>query len=361
MGNRGIVIAIDGPAGSGKSTTARCVANRLGYLYLDTGAMYRALGWTLIRMGLSPDDAAAAAGTAAAVDFDFRLEDGGQRVLIDGEDVTGEIRSADVSDAASRVAVHPEVRKILVARQQELGLEGGIVLEGRDTGTAVFPQAELKIFLVADVAERARRRQRELLDGGVTTDLDELKGTDPRTRHARPGHPEAIGTLAGDRCNHGGYHRHEYQSAGNPCGGTCPRARNTGRMIHGSTMRTDIYTGRRGNNLYRFIWALGAGACSCMFRLRVAGCHFVPRSGGVILASNHASFADPVFIGVAACRGTFVCYQAGSISRSDSRVADSEAECTANRPVSWRPGCVAEYRRVSESRRRDVSFAGGDA
>ena len=184
MGNRGIVIAIDGPAGSGKSTTARCVANRLGYLYLDTGAMYRALGWALIRIGLSPDDAAAAAETAAAVDFGFRLEDGGQRVLIDGEDVTAEIRSADVSDAASRVAVHPEVRKILVARQQELGLEGGIVLEGRDTGTAVFPDAELKIFLVADVAERARRRQRELLDGGVTTDLVELKGQ-IRERDAR--------------------------------------------------------------------------------------------------------------------------------------------------------------------------------
>ena len=184
MGKRGIVIAIDGPAGSGKSTTARCVASRLGYLYLDTGAMYRALGWALIRRDLSPDDEAAAAGTAAALAFDFRLEDGSQRVLVDGEDVTGEIRSADVSDAASRVAVHAAVRKILVARQQELGREGGIVLEGRDTGTAVFPEAELKIFLVADVVERARRRHRELLDCGVTTDLVELMGQ-IRERDAR--------------------------------------------------------------------------------------------------------------------------------------------------------------------------------
>lgn len=184
MGKRGIVIAIDGPAGSGKSTTARCVANRLGYLYLDTGAMYRALGWALIRRGLSPDDEAAAAGTAAALAFEFRREDGGQRVLIDGEDVTGEIRSANVSDAASRVAVHAAVRKILVARQRELGREGGIVLEGRDTGTAVFPHAELKIFLVADVAERARRRHRELLDCGVRTDLVELMGQ-IRERDAR--------------------------------------------------------------------------------------------------------------------------------------------------------------------------------
>ncbi len=174
MRKRGIVIAIDGPAGSGKSTTARCVAGRLGYLYLDTGAMYRALGWSMIRKGLSPDDESAAAGTAAALEFDFRLDESGQRILINGEDVTGEIRSTDVSDAASRVAVHAAVRKILVARQQELGQEGGIVLEGRDTGTAVFPEAELKIFLVADVAERARRRHRELLNCGVAAELDEL-------------------------------------------------------------------------------------------------------------------------------------------------------------------------------------------
>ena len=184
MGKRGIVIAIDGPAGSGKSTTARRVAGRLGYLYLDTGAMYRAVGWSLIRRGLSPDDEAAACANAAALAFDFRLEDGAQRVLVNGEDVTGKIRSPDVSDAASRVAVHPEVREILVARQQELGLEGGIVLEGRDTGTAVFPEAELKIFLVAEVAERARRRRRELLNCGVSANLSELAGQ-IRERDAR--------------------------------------------------------------------------------------------------------------------------------------------------------------------------------
>jgi cytidylate kinase len=174
MGKRGIVIAIDGPAGSGKSTTARCVANTLAYLYLDTGAMYRALGWALIRKGVRPDDAAAATETAATLEFEFRLEDGCQRVLINGEDVTGRIRTPEVADAASRVAVHPAVRKILVARQQEMGADGGIVLEGRDTGTAVFPGADLKVFLVADVAERARRQQRALLDRGDRTHLDVL-------------------------------------------------------------------------------------------------------------------------------------------------------------------------------------------
>ncbi len=174
MGKRGIIIAIDGPAGSGKSTTAHGVANRLGYLYLDTGAMYRALGLTLIRKGTSPDDAAASSDTADASTFNFRLEDGGQRVLIDEEDVTGMIRTPEVADAASRVAVHTAVRETLVARQQEMAADGGIVLEGRDTGTAIFPGADLKVFLVADVAERARRQQRALRDRGVKTHLGEL-------------------------------------------------------------------------------------------------------------------------------------------------------------------------------------------
>ena len=136
--------------------------------------MYRALGWTLICKGVSPDDATASSETAASLKFDFRLEDGGQRVLIDGEDVTGRIRTPEVADAASRVAVHTAVREILVARQKEMGADGGIVLEGRDTGTAVFPGADLKVFLVADVAERALRQQRALLDRGERTPLDVL-------------------------------------------------------------------------------------------------------------------------------------------------------------------------------------------
>ena len=176
MRKRGIVIAIDGPAGSGKSTTAREVARRLGYLYLDTGAMYRASGLGLLRTGVSPDDAEASARLARMQRIDLRSGDDGQRTFLDGEDVSVAIRASEVSDAASRVAVHPDVREAMVARQREIGRDGGIVLEGRDTGTAVFPDAELKVFLVADVAERARRRQQELARRGEAVDLDLLIG-----------------------------------------------------------------------------------------------------------------------------------------------------------------------------------------
>ena len=169
--SRRIVVAIDGPAGSGKSTTAREVASRLGYLYLDTGAMYRALGLSLLRSGRNPDDERQASACAREMEIKFDVGEGSQRILVDGEDVTDLIRTPEVSDAASRVAVHPQVREVLISLQQAMGTKGGIVLEGRDTGTVVFPKAELKVFLVADVDERARRRRDEMLARGEDADL----------------------------------------------------------------------------------------------------------------------------------------------------------------------------------------------
>ena len=173
MGRR-IVVAIDGPAGSGKSTTAKEVANHLGYLYLDTGAMYRALGLGVLRAGADPDDETQAGSRAEEEDIDFTLLEGHQRILLGGEDVTDLIRTPCVSDAASRVAVHPRVRQSLIASQRSMGRNGGIVLEGRDTGTVVFPNAELKVFLVADVEERARRRRDEMVAKGEQADLCDL-------------------------------------------------------------------------------------------------------------------------------------------------------------------------------------------
>jgi cytidylate kinase len=184
MGTRGIVVAIDGPAGSGKSSTARAAAARLGYVYLDTGAMYRALALAVRRSGSDPDDPEATARLAARIPVEFHSDGPDQRVLLHGEDVTDAIRTPEVSDAASRVAAHPEVRAVLVARQREIGAEGGIVLEGRDTGTAIFPDAELKVFLSADVTERARRRQLELSQRGEQVSLDHLEAQ-IRARDAR--------------------------------------------------------------------------------------------------------------------------------------------------------------------------------
>jgi cytidylate kinase len=167
------VVAIDGPSGAGKSTAGRALAARLGYTYVDTGAMYRALALKALRAGLSPEvegPLVELARGAAIV-----LEDGGKRVRLDGVDVTSEIRAREVTAAASRLSRHPGVRRDMVGRQRRLGGEGGVVLDGRDIGTAVFPDAEVKFFLDADPARRAKRRQAELRASGTEVPLEELE------------------------------------------------------------------------------------------------------------------------------------------------------------------------------------------
>src|SRR6202040_4080379 len=158
---KNLIIAIDGPVGSGKSTLARRVAELLGYVYVDTGAMYRALALKALRHKISPDAADALVALAQDTRIDLRAEEAGQRVFLDGEDVTQEIRSPEVSQAASKIAVNPGVRKVLVAEQRRAGQQGGVVMEGRDIGSVVFPDAQLKIFLTASPEVRAERRWRE--------------------------------------------------------------------------------------------------------------------------------------------------------------------------------------------------------
>jgi CMP/dCMP kinase len=154
------VIAIDGPAGSGKSTVARAVAARLGMPYLDTGAMYRAVAFSAIRQGVDPEDAK----TVAELTCDMRLEVA-DRVVVDDVDATIEIRSPEVTRAVSVVAANPQVRKELVRRQREWAdREGSGVVEGRDIGTVVFPEAPVKVYMTASDEERAQRRSQELLD-----------------------------------------------------------------------------------------------------------------------------------------------------------------------------------------------------
>ena len=183
---RKLIIAIDGPVGSGKSTVARGVAEMLGYTYLDSGAMYRALALKANRRGVSLDDGAALETLARETHIDLERGADGQKVLLDGEDVTHAIRSAEVSQAASHVAVVPGVRQVLVDEQRRAGSRGGVVMEGRDIGTVVFPHAELKIFLDASVEVRAERRWREHQRKGdgltLAQVVDEVRERDLRDR-----------------------------------------------------------------------------------------------------------------------------------------------------------------------------------
>lgn len=154
MVSKKLIVAIDGPSGAGKGTVARAVADRLGYRHVDTGAMYRAVAWKTLHDGLDAADESAVAAVAERAAFD--LDQG--RVVVDGHDVAAVIRTPAIDAAAATVARHPAVRRILVARQRALGYAGGVVMEGRDIGTVVFPAADVKIYLDASPEERARRR-----------------------------------------------------------------------------------------------------------------------------------------------------------------------------------------------------------
>jgi len=170
-----MIIAIDGPAGSGKSTIAREVAKCFGMHYLDTGAMYRTVTLLALDEGLVPDRISEAAQLAAKADLRFvERSDDLTRAFIDGREVTDEIRGRVVSQNVSAVSADQAVRTLLTARQRQEAAHGDVVLEGRDTGTVVFPDAEVKVFLVASVEERARRRRLQLLAQGVDHRLDEL-------------------------------------------------------------------------------------------------------------------------------------------------------------------------------------------
>lgn len=174
---RRLTVAIDGPAGAGKSTVAQRVAQALQYLYIDTGAMYRSVTWKGLQQGLALDDAPALAELArvSQVTLIPPLQvGGGQQVLVDGEDVTMAIRLPEVSQRVAKVAAIPEVRAHLTRQQQAMGASGGVVMDGRDIGTAVFPQAEVKIFLTASVATRTQRRSLELQAQGHVVDLAAL-------------------------------------------------------------------------------------------------------------------------------------------------------------------------------------------
>ncbi len=182
-------VAIDGPAGAGKSTIAKAIAKKLGYVYVDTGAMYRAMALYFLRSNISKDDEAKISSVVDDISVSIKYEDGAQHVILNGEDVTGLIRTEEVGNMASATSVYGPVRTKLVALQQELAKTTDVIMDGRDIGTVVLPNADVKVFLTASVECRAKRRYDELVGKGLEADFDKI-AKDIEERDYRDSHRE---------------------------------------------------------------------------------------------------------------------------------------------------------------------------
>jgi cytidylate kinase len=168
-----LIVAIDGPSGAGKSTLSKLIAGKLGYVNIDTGAMYRTVALAVSRAGINLADLAALQPLLETIRIDFKRSNSGDRVLLNDEDVSQEIRTPEISLLTPKIAAVHEVREAMVARQREMGAAGGVVLEGRDIGSVVFPLAEVKLFMVASAEERGKRRYDELVAKGLEVDLQQ--------------------------------------------------------------------------------------------------------------------------------------------------------------------------------------------
>jgi cytidylate kinase len=293
-------IAIDGPAAAGKSTTAREVARRLGLLYVDSGAMYRALAWKLLDRKVDPADSAALEHLLASTTIDLADRGGETQVILDGEEITERLRDERVGSFASTIAPLKMVRAYLVDRQREVARNRGVVMEGRDIGTVVLPEAAVKIFLIASLDVRAERRQRELLARGRPADLAEIRrliaerdrrDLERAESPLRPA-PDAVEV---DTTSLGVEEQVEQvldvvRRRSGELGEE--RSPNTGSGGGG----TDI------TGFYWFIRSLARAIARVLFRLRIEGLHHLPRQGGFILAANHASLLDPPLMGLCATR-----------------------------------------------------------
>lgn len=177
-------IAIDGPAGAGKSTIARAAARNLGFLYVDTGAMYRAIALSLIRSGIEPEDEESIEKVLEDMTIRIVYSDGEQQILLNGENVTAFLRDEAVGNMASKSSANPKVREKLLQIQRDLADENDVIMDGRDIGTFVLPNADVKVYLTASVEERAKRRYLELIEKGQDADMDKIR-EDIRTRDAQ--------------------------------------------------------------------------------------------------------------------------------------------------------------------------------
>jgi len=271
------VLAIDGPAGAGKSVTARAVAERLGLRHVDSGAMYRAIGWLARSKGVAHDDERAILALLDRV----RLEAAPDGLRADGELVEPHIRSAEAGEAASRVAIHQKLRRRLVQLQRSLAAPPGLVMEGRDIGTVVFPKADLKLFLTASVEARARRRHAELEARGEAADLTAIEAM-LRDRDRRDEEREASPLRAAPDAI-------PFDTTSMTLEEQVDLAAHWARLgMSGPGKMTAIF--RFGHDFAHWFGVIG-------LRSRIEGLEHLPRSGPLIVACNHISFWDPPLVG----------------------------------------------------------------
>lgn len=291
-----MIVTIDGPAGSGKSTTASMLAERLGLLYLDTGAMYRGVTFAVLEGGIDPEDEAAVVSVAEKCELEFRQTGKGIHLHLDGVDVSKEIRSPEVSSFVSPVSRHQGVRRAMVRIQRSVARAGGVVAEGRDTGSVVFPYADLRVFLVADLEARTERRRLQMLGMGMEQTLEEIRENITRRDEIDSGRAHSpllkpAGALIVDT---------SALSIEEQVGIIEDTARNEAKRI--AHLRID--RGRRNEfasmRLYyrishfavRLFWRV-------LFGLRIFGSEHLCYGESCIFASNHLSYADPLVAGCA--------------------------------------------------------------
>lgn len=306
MSKQGLVIAVDGPSASGKSATARLAAGALGYRYIDSGAMYRAVTLKAAREGLKEEGEIVDMLSRTRIEFSDGKD--GPRTFLDGIDVSSEIRTPDVTARIAPISEMAAVRAVLVDWQRVLGRGGGVVMDGRDIGTVVFPDADVKVYLTADPQERASRRLRELAGKGIEASLDDVKRDlverDLRNASRQHGPDRQADDAVLLDCT-GLTLDQQVEAVVSLAVSRGARRLDRAGCVQEKTQRTrlqgDVVSARIrpvSSIFYRFcrriVWLL----LKTLLRIRVEGVQSLPREGGVILAGNHTSFVDPPLVGI---------------------------------------------------------------